>query len=253
MKLLRDTWLIFARNVVATLREPVWVVIGLFQPVCFLVLFAPLLNGLEGTPGFPPGDALDVFTPGLLVLMGLYGAAFVGFGLIPDLRDGLIERLRVTPVSRLALLLGRTLRDVLILLVQSLLLVAIAWPFGLGVDPLGLVLVLGMLVLLGLIMASCSYALALALKSEDALASLLNTVAVPMTLLSGIYLPLALAPDWLQTIAGVNPLAYAVNAARALMGGDFGDASVLYGFAVLAPLAVLALWWAARAFRKATA
>lgn len=253
MKLLRDTWLIFVRNVVATLREPVWVVIGLFQPLCFLVLFAPLLDGLEGAPGFPPGDALDVFTPGLLVLMGLYGAAFVGFGLVPDLRDGLIERLRVTPVSRLALLLGRALRDVLILLVQSLVLVTLAWPFGLRVDPLGLVLVLAMLVLLGLIMASCSYALALALKSEDALASLLNTVAVPMTLLSGIYLPLALAPGWLQTIAGVNPLAYAVNAARALMGGDLGDSSVLYGFAVLAPLAVLALWWAARAFRKATA
>lgn len=253
MKLLRDTWLIFVRNAVATLREPVWVMVGLFQPVCFLVLFAPLLNSLEGAPGFPPGDSLDVFTPGLLVLMGLFSAGFVGFGLIPELRDGLVERLRVTPVSRLALLLGRALRDVVILLVQALLLVAVTWPFGLQVDLAGLGIVLVMLALLGLIMSSCSYVLALILKSEDALASLLNTIVLPMTLLSGIYLPLTLAPGWLQTVGDINPLAYAVDAARALMNGQLGDAAVLQGFAVLAPLALLALWWAARAFRKAIA
>ncbi len=251
MKLLRDTWLIFVRNAVATLREPVWAFVSLFQPICFLVFFAPLLQGLEGAPGFPPGSALDVFTPGLLVLLALYGTAFVGFGLFPEVRDGMIERLRVTPVSRLALLLGRVLRDVLVLLVQTLLLVAVTWPFGLRVDPAGFALVLGLLALLGLVMASCSYALALALGSEDALAPTLNTLAIPMTLLSGIYLPLALAPGWLQTVADANPLAYAVDAARALMAGHLASDAAIFGFAVLAPLAVLALWWAARSFRRA--
>ena len=253
MKLLRDTWILFSRRMVATLREPVWVVTNLFAPLCYLVLFAPLLEDLSTAPGFPPGGALEVFAPGLLVLLGLYGASFVGFGLIAELRAGLVERLRVTPASRFALLLGPALVDVVVLVVQSLLLVAVAWPFGLRVSPAGFAVALALLALLGLVLSSCSYALALALKDENALASTLQFLTLPLLLLSGVLLPLSLAPDWLQAVASVNPLAYAVDAARALLDGDIASAETLRGFAVLASLAALAMWWAARSFRRALA
>jgi ABC-2 type transport system permease protein len=253
MKLLRDTRLLFVYNLKSTLRNPVWVIVGLIQPLYFMVLFAPLLTSVAKTPGFPPGNALTVFTPGLLIQLALFGAAFVGFGLIADLRAGVIERLRVTPVSRLALLLGRGLRDVVILLTQAIVLILIALPFGLHVDPLGAVITCGLLILLGLMMTSCSYALALQLKSEDALAPLLNTVLQPLLLLSGILLPLTLAPAWLRDIATINPFSHAVNAARALFNGRITDTAVPQGLALLAILTVLALWWAARSFRQATA
>lgn len=253
MKLLKDTWLLFSRKMVATLREPVWVVTNLFAPLCYLVLFAPLLEDLSAAPGFPPGGALEVFAPGLLVLLGLYGASFVGFGLIAELRAGLVERLRVTPTSRFALLLGPALVDVVVLVVQSLLLVAVAWPFGLRVSPAGFAVALVLLALLGFVLSSCSYALALGLKDENALASTLQFLTLPLLLLSGILLPLSLAPDWLQAVASFNPLAYAVDAARALLGGDIASVETLRGFAVLAPLAALAMWWAARSFRRALA
>ena len=110
MKVIRDTWLLFARSMKATLRNPAFVILGLFQPVCYMLLFAPLLNNLVNAPGFPSGGALKVFTPGLLILLAMFGAAFVGFDLLGELRYGVVERLRVTPVSRLALLLGRALR-----------------------------------------------------------------------------------------------------------------------------------------------
>lgn len=252
-KLLADTWIVFRRNVLATLRDPAWTIIGLFQPICFLVLFAPLLNSVAGTPGFPGEDALDLFIPGLLVMIGLYGTAFVGFGLVSELRDGLIERLSVTPVSRAALLLGRALRDILALLVQSILVVIVTLPFGFRADVAGLAVLLGMLVILGLLMASFSYALAMAFRSEDALAPTLNTFALPLVLLSGIYLPMTLAPGWLQVVAMVNPLLYAVDAARALVDGEIASTTVFVGFAVLAVLAVLASWWAVRSFRRAAA
>jgi ABC-2 type transport system permease protein len=253
MKLLRDTWLLFMRELMQTLRNPVWLIIGLFQPICFLLLFAPLLDGVAQAPGFPPGGALNVFTPGLLVMMGMYGAAFVGFGLLADLRAGVIERLRVTPVSRMALLLGRAIRDVLVLLVQSLLLILAAWPMGLRINPGGVAVALGLVALIGLVLASCSYALALALKSEDALAPTVNFFLVPLQLLSGITLPLTLAPLWIRNVAAFNPLSYAVDAARALFNGALGDVAVLRGFAVLALLTLLATWWAAQSFRQATA
>lgn len=253
MRLLRDTWLLFMRNLRAIIRNPVWVFVGMVQPLYFLVLFAPLLTSLKDTPGFPGDNALNVFTPGLLVQMGAFGTAFVGFGLIAELRSGLVERLRVTPVSRLALLLGRALRDVLILLVQGLLLVLVAMPFGLRVSVEGLAITMGLLVLLGLMMASCSYALALWLKSEDALAPLLNTVTMPMVLLSGILLPLSLAPAWLRNIAAINPLSHAVDASRALFNGQINDEVVLRAIILIAVLTVVAVWWAAGAFRRATA
>src|ERR1700687_1607388 len=176
------------------LRNPVWVVIGVIQPVLYLILFAPLLEGIAKSPGFPPGGAYNVFAPGLLLQRGLFGASGVGFSLIAELRSGVIERLRVTPVSRFALLLGRTLRDILILVVQALLLILMALPFGLSIDPLGIGLVLALLALLGLMMTPVSYALALWLGDENSFAPLIMTSTLPLLLLSGVLLPMSFAP-----------------------------------------------------------
>jgi ABC-2 type transport system permease protein len=253
MKLLNDTWLLFRRGMNTTLRNPAWVIMGLFQPICYMLLFAPLLASIASVPGFPQGGGINVFVPGLLVMLGLLSAAFVGFGVIADLRAGVIERFRVTPVSPLALLLGSALRDIVVLLVQSLLLVLVAWLFGLQIHPLGVALAMGLLVLLGLIMASCSYALALVFKDENALASIIQFFVLPLMLLSGIMLPLTLAPAWLRTLATFTPFSHVVDAVRALFIGNIGDASVLRGTIILIVLTLLTVLWAGRSFRHATA
>jgi ABC-2 type transport system permease protein len=252
-KLVRDTWLMFVPNVRTTVRTPIWIIVGMFQPACYLVLFAPLLKKIATAPGFPEGGALRVFTPGLLVMMAMFGSAYVGFGLIGDLREGLIERLRVTPVSRLALLLGRALRDVLMLLVQSTVLLLVALALGLQASLPGVALAYGLVVLIGLLASSCSYGLALAVKSEDTLASSLNLFTLPLMLLSGIMLPMSLAPLWLRDVAAVNPFLYAVDAARALFNGNLSDPVVGQGFILLAIASALAIWWAARSFRTVVA
>jgi len=117
MKLARDIWLIFQRQVMLLVRQPVWVFVGIFQPVMYLLLFAPLLKQALQAP--TDADAYRIFVPGLLVLLALFGGLFQGFGLIAELRAGVIERSRVTPVSRVALLLGRSLRDVVSLQAQK--------------------------------------------------------------------------------------------------------------------------------------
>jgi len=225
----------------------------MFQPVLYLLLFAPLLKGLNGVPGFPPGGAYTVFTPGLLVMLAMFTTAFAGFGLVEHIRSGLVERLLVTPASRLSILLALIARDVSVLLVQSVIALAMAALLGLDASLPGLLVTLGLLVVTGLLMASCSYALALLLKREDALASVTNTVATPLMLLSGITLPLTLAPKIIQAIASVNPLAYEVTAARSLFLGNFADSAMTVSFALLGALAVLAFWWAIRSLRKAAA
>ena len=253
MKFSNEFGALFVRAVKGTLRNPIWLFIGMFQPVLYLLLFAPLLKGLNGIPGFPPGGAYEVFTPGLLVMLALFGTAYAGFGLVDQIRNGFVERLLVTPASRWAILLAYLARDVATLLVQSAIAVLLAVALGLSVSLAGLLVTFGLMVLTGSVMASCSYALAMRLKQEDTLASVLNTVATPLMLLSGITLPLTLAPAIIRAMASVNPLAYEVTAARSLFLGNFGDPALATSIVLLGGLAVLAFWWAIRSFRRAAA
>ncbi len=251
-RFLLETRLLFVRCLKSTLRTPVWVVMGLFQPVLYLLLFAPLLDNIK-MPGFGGTHPLNIFTPGLLVMMALFGAGFAGFSIIQDLRGGVIERLRVTPASRGAMLLGMILRDVVVLLVQCTLLVLIGMLMGLTIDPMGALLLFGLMLLIGLMMASVSYALALILKDEGAMAATINTVVLPLMLLSGVMLPISLAPQILQTIAKYTPFSHDVTAARAMVNGQLSDQSIFIALILSAILTVLGLLWATRVFRKATA
>ena len=253
MKVLTDTWIVFGRYLMILLRNPAWVVIGVLQPFLYVVLFAPLLKSIAAMPGFPRGGAYNVFVPGLLVQLGLFGAAGVGFGLIAELRGGVIERFQVTPISRLALLLGRAARDMITILVQSMVLVLVSLPFGLSLHLGGLLIALGLVALVGLAMASVSYALALVLRSEDAYAPLVFTATLPLLLLSGVLLPMTFAPQWLRALANLNPLTYAVDATRAVFNDHLSDPSVMKGLLVMGVLAIATVVIAARSFGRAAA
>ena len=248
MKLLRDTSLIFQRQAKLLLQNPVWILVGVFQPVMYLLLFAPLLKpALQVQTN---AEAYEIFVPGLLVLLAIFGGLFQGFGLIAELRAGVIERSRVTPVSRLALLLGRSLRDVVSLIAQAVIITLLALLFDLRVFIGNLLLAYLMLALISLMTSALSYGIALLVKSEDALAPLMNTVAQPVLLLSGILLPLTYAPGWLQGVADWNPFSWAVDGTRALFRGDLGSPDVWQGLLIMAVLAVAAVLWAAREFAR---
>jgi ABC-2 type transport system permease protein len=251
MKLARDTWLIFQRQTLLLWRNPVWVFVGIFQPVMYLLLFGPLLKpALAPLGATTNADVYRIFVPGLLVLIAIFGGLFQGFGLIAELRAGIIERSRVTPVSRVALLLGRSMRDVLSLLVQAVIITVLALFFGLSVFILDLLLAYLLLALIAMMTSAVSYGVALRVKSEDALAPLMNTVAQPVLLLSGILLPLMFAPRWLRRIADWNPFSWAVDGTRALFAGHLGDDKVWQGLLIIAVLAVAAVVWAAREFAR---
>lgn len=253
MKVLRDTWLVFQRYFGLLIRNPAWVVVGVVQPLLYLILFAPLLKSIASMPGFPPGGAYNVFVPGLLIQLGLFGASGVGFSLIAEVRYGVLERFRVTPVSRLALLLGRAMRDILTILIQAVILVLLSLPFGLSIDLAGFAIMMALLALIGLLFASVAYAVALAVRSEDAYAPIVFTAALPLLLLSGVLLPLSFAPGWLRALASANPLSYAVDAGRAIFNNRLGEASVAQGVIIMAVLALVASVLAARSFGKSVA
>lgn len=253
MKFISDTKLMFNRSIQHALRNPFWIFFNLFQPLLYLFLFMPLLESLGGMPGLPKGRTVQVFIPGLLVMIAMFGSAFVGFGLVDEIRTGVIERFLVTPVSRSAIMAGRVLKDILVLLIQCIVITLISIPFGLTVDIGGFLISLLLYVLIATSMASMSYAFALIYKSEDNLSSTLNIIALPVSLLSGIMLPLVLAPLWLQALAGINPFSYAVNASRALFAGNLTNPDIWTGFAVMAILSLLLFGWSVKSLRKMAA
>lgn len=252
MTTIRDTWLIFRRSMILTIRQPIWVFMGLMQPILYLVLVGPLLDGAVKAAGVRT-NAFNWFLPGLLIQLALFGAAFVGFGLVSELRFGVVERMRVTPMSRMAMLLGRSLRDVVIMEAQATLMILLAMPFGVSIDLAGAVVTLALVALIGLVMAPMSYTVALIFKSEDALAPLLQGVVLPLLLLSGILLPMSVAPDWLRFLSSINPLTHAANAARAVFNGQWGDPEIVLGVGLTGVLAVIAVWIASRTFSQANA
>jgi ABC-2 type transport system permease protein len=254
MRYMTDTWLVFSRAMRLSLRNPVWVILGLMQPILYLLLFGPLLEPVANAPGFPPGSAWQVFVPGLLVQLGVFGAAFAGFGLIAEWRAGVVERMRVTPASRGALLLGRVLRDVVVIVVQGALLSLVAVVFF-GLEAAIESLIAGVLVvaLLGGAFSALSYGAALKLKSEDSFAPVVNGLMLPVLLLSGILLPMALAPGWLQTVADINPLTHVVDGVRAMYIEGLGSIDVLIGIAVTMGLLMIGILYGSRVFRKESA
>ena len=131
MKLLRDTSLIFGRQMQLLLRNPVWIFVGVFQPVMYLLLFAPLLKPALGVSS--NAEAYEIFVPGLLVLLAIFCGLFQGRALIAELDAGVIDRSRITPVSRLALLPGSWLRDVVSLIAQAVIITLLALMFDLRV------------------------------------------------------------------------------------------------------------------------
>jgi ABC-2 type transport system permease protein len=250
MRFLSETRLVFVRSLRLSLRNKVWLIIGLMQPLLYLALFGPLLKRVDGLPGFPHGSSWQVFVPGLLVQLGIFGALFVGFGLIAEVRDGVIERMRVTPASRMALLAGRVLRDVAVLFVQSTVLLAAAYAFGLRAPVGGVVLAVLLVGAVGTAFAAGSYAVALLTGTEDAMASITNSLAVPLLLLSGILLPMTLAPVWLRDVADVNPIKHIVDALRALFQGHVVNGTVGVGVLVGAGLIAAGMAFGTRTFQR---
>ncbi|MET8847692.1 ABC transporter permease [Amycolatopsis sp. NPDC004625] len=254
--MLRDTWLIFRREMTAALRNPTWVLIGIMQPLLYLFLFGPLMVRAVQAQGMSEVDGWMLLTPALIAQLALFGSSFVGFGLLAEYRSGVVERFRVTPVSRVALLLGKVLASALQAVVQALLIIALAYlAFDLDAPVGGVLLSLVIVFLLAVSLASCSYALALTLKSEETFPALLNAVLIPLLLLSGILLPITsgAAPAWLYRISQINPFRHVVDVERNTFRGDFTMDALFTGSVVVLVMAVVSVWWGTRTFQKENA
>ncbi|MFN8075644.1 MAG: ABC transporter permease [Kineosporiaceae bacterium] len=248
----RSSFIVFRRQLRMNLRNPAWVIIGMLQPVLYLLLFGPLLKPVVATQ-LGGVNEYTFFVPGLLVQLGVFGAFFAGFSLIGEWREGVIEAERVTPAPRTALLVGRLMRDLLQLLVQAIILVLLGWAMGMSASVGGVALGIGLTLLIGGACAASSNALALTTKSEDVMAPVINMVMMPVLLLSGILLPMTLGPRWLERTSDFMPIKHIVDAVRTSFAADIVGSTMFWGTAWALILFALSLWWGTATFRKENA
>jgi ABC-2 type transport system permease protein len=252
MKAASDIGLLFRRYNTQLLRNPAFMIVGFSTPILYLALFTPLLKH-AGAFVPPGGNVLDLFLPGILSLLAFASGIGPGFITIFELKAGVIERFRVTPASRFAILIGPILATMVMMFVFDAVVVAVGAGFGFSVHWLGLAVLVVLLGLLMIIVAAFSIATALVIKEIGGFAAIANGINLPVLLLAGVLLPISLGPSWMRVLAHFNPLYYLVAASRVLAAGTLTGPAVWQAFAVLVPLCALVLAWATRVFRRAVA
>jgi ABC-2 type transport system permease protein len=244
--LITDTTTVFSRELRPVLRNPFTVVFSMVQPLVFLALFAPLLPKVAGG-----GSPLQWFVPGIVVMSCLFGTSMTGSNLLYEMQTGSHERMLVTPLRRPALLVGRALKEIVPVVAQAVLVVAVCIPFGFRLHLTGAVLGIVILSAFCLGLGALSYTLALASKDREWLFwTVQQTLLFPLLLLAGMLLPIENGPGWLQTLSKFNPLSYVVDAERALFNGDIWAATTLTGTIAAVAVGALGLLVGVRAMHR---
>ncbi len=218
-----DTIVLAKRSLLRIPRAPDLVLAFTVQPIMFVLLFVYVFGGAIQTPGY---DYVDFLMPGIIVQTVGFGGFVTAMGLAEDLKRGLIDRFRSLPMSRSALLTGRTLADVvtnafsvLVMVVVGLL---VGFRFTTGVAEvaagLGLVLAFGYAF-------SWVFAFVGLTSSSPESAQSLGFIAIfPLTFVSSAFVPVESMPSWLQGFAEVNPITITVDAVRGLfIGTPYGN------------------------------
>ena len=251
---LADSWYMAGRHMRALLRQPAWIVVTLVQPVMWLLLFGSLFKAIVELPGFGADSYADFLTPGIVVMTALFSAGWAGMGLLQDYDRGILDRFLTTPASRVAILAGPLAQQALVTVVQSLIIIVLgllvadaSFPGG---AP-GAAVVIVAAILLGSAVGALSNALALVVRKEETVIATVTSLTLPLSFLSGTFMDLDLAPDWIATVAKFNPLEWAVVAGREALTAesvDWGLVGTRLGLLALLVVACFAV--ATRAFRS---
>jgi len=240
------------RSVKALVRQPLFLVITLIQPMIWLLLFGKLFESVVRIPGFGSGSGsfLEFLTPGVIAMTALFSAMWAGTVYIADMQRGVMARLLASPVRRGAMMNGTLAYQSLTSLVQTVIVLVVAVIAGARFDGgvVGVVVTLVSACLLTVICAALSNAIALMARQQEALIGISQFLSLPMTFLSSAIMDPSLAPGWIRTCARYNPLDWAVVASRETLLGSPDWSLVWPRLAALAGLAVVMAALATRTF-----
>jgi len=217
-----DSRVVAKRYLLHYLRQPRLLVFSTIQPVMFVLLFRYVFGGAIDARALPSADYVSFLLPGILVQATTFGATNTAVGISEDLRTGVIDRFRSLPMSRVAVLAGRTLSDLVRNTFVVLLMTAVGYALGFRFQN-GIIAAVGTL----LIVIMFSYALSwiyafvgLTAKGAETAQTASFVVTFPIVFASSVFVPVDTFPSWLQTVAEYNPITKVADAARGLALGD---------------------------------
>jgi ABC-2 type transport system permease protein len=250
MTAVADTWALTIRDLLRLWRQPWFIAIVLVQPIIWLLLFGALFARVVEIPGFEGGDYKQYLVPGVLVMTAFFSSGWNGMSTIDDLDRGVTDRLLVTPVGRLPLIAGRVGQNLVQVVLQSLVIVALA--LAIGVSFAGGVLGVAVLVLiaglLGTAFAALSNALALVARKEESLIGAVTFLQLPLVFLSTAFMQPSLMPDWIGTVSDFNPVDWAIVAGREAVGASPDWAGIAGHCGLLTVFGIVCLTLATKAF-----
>jgi len=214
-----DTLVLAKRNFLRIARAPDLLLAFTVQPIMFVLLFAYVFGGAIATTGH---SYINFLIPGILVQTMAFGGFVTAMGIAEDLRKGLVDRFRSLPMSRSAVLAGRTLSDIVTNAISITVMLVVGVIIGFGFESPFLHVVAGILLLLlfGYAFSWVFAFIGLTSSSPEAAQSLGFIVIFPLTFVSSAFVPPETMPGALQWFAEWNPFSITVNAIRALFIGD---------------------------------
>ncbi len=243
---------ITTRYLRAFLRQPSYVAFTLVQPVIWLFLFGQLFKRIVEIPGFTGASYIAFLTPGVVVMSALFSTGWSGMGYVVDMERGVMDRFLVSPVRRGALIGGELIYQAGMTLLQSLIILGLGFLAGARFNGgvVSIVVFLVSVMLLGTAFASYSNALALILRTQNAVIGAVNFVVLPLTFVSSTFMPVNLMPQWMQTVARYNPVTWAVEIGRQTLSSSVDWSVVGVRLAALLALTLICAWLSTRAFRS---
>ncbi len=245
--MLADTWHLFNKYMIITMRMPLWSLFTLIQPLIWLIIFAQLFGRFVQAENY-----MDFMVPGILIMTVLFGSSWSGVSLLREISAGTVDKMLVSPVSRVAIVLSRVMHSAVQVIAQALIILVVAWIMGSTISLNPAYIAMGMLVvfLLGVGFAALSNGFAITLQREEPLVMIGNLMTLPLMFFSSALVPKQFLPDWIQVISIINPITYAVEAVRAVLVGPPDLAVFAKGLAIMLLFAGITLTWAVTAFNS---
>ena len=214
-----DTFTIAKRNLLAITRIPESLFFSTVQPIMFVLLFRYVFGGAIHTD--VPGGYVNYLMPGIFVQTVAFGSTYTAIGLAEDLQKGLIERFRALPMSRIAVLTGRTLadliRNIFVVIIMTIVGVIVGFRPSTGVLPY--LAGIGLILLFSLALSWGMACIGLYAPNSETAQVMSFPLLFPLTFASSAFVPVASMPSWLQGFATYQPVSVTVTACRALMLG----------------------------------
>jgi ABC-2 type transport system permease protein len=242
------------RSLRAIVRDPKMIVFSLLQPLVMLVLFSQIFASIARTPGFPAGVSyINYLMPAILVNTAMGSAVQSGVGLVNDMKNGVLARFRSLPIRMSSVLVARSLSDVVrtgIQLILMLIFAALLFGFAPPGGMLGIMAAWALGLVVGWGLGWIFIAAGAWLRNAEVMQMVGFLLMFPLMFASSAYVPVNSLPGWLQGVAHVNPMTYAVNASRDLALSLPVGSGVVAALATSIGIAVIGATLAVRGFRK---